>query len=1121
MKTSRMVLLGLMVSLMFMIGCGDSGTPKLSPTPSSGVPTGVSAEAENSQVTLSWIAVSGATSYNIYWSTTSGVTKSIGPKIANVTTPYAHTGLTNGTTYYYIVTAVTSGGESSESAQVQATPSTNPMPAPTITDFTPTSGAVGDKVTITGTNFDTTAANNTVKFNGTSATVTSATATQIITTVPIGATTGVITVVTQGGTVTSVSLFAVATSIGTQTNNPGTNLMGGSIQGKQLINVSTVTTFAGGAGSPSSSGVSDGTGTSASFALPSGITTDGTNLYVTDGMGNIRKIVISTGVVTTLAGSRSGIPGSADGTGTAARFNYPSGITTDGTNLYVADSLNHTIRKVVISTGAVTTLAGSAGISGSADGTGTAARFNYSNDITTDGTYLYVADRNNHTIRKVVISTGVVTTLAGSAGVSGSADDTGTAARFNYPSAITTDGTSLYVADDSNYTIRKIIISTGAVTTLAGSAGVQGSADGIGAAASFSYYVESIATDGTNLYVTDSNSNTIRKIVISTGAVTTLAGSAGVSGSTDGTGSAARFNYPRGITTDGTDLYVADYSTIRRISSNAAGSDGTPSAPTSVAATAGNNQVAISWSSVAEATSYNVYRSTTYGVTKSSTLVATNVTGTSYEDITAVNGIKYYYAVTALNSVGESGLSYEVNATPMAALLMITSFAPISGVVGTTVTITGTNFSTTPANNTVKFNGTQATVASSTATQIVTTVPTGATTGVITVTTAGGTATSSSSFTVTTGATPTLGAVTKIAAGNAHSIALKGDGTVWAWGDNHSYQLGTSGIFTSPTPVHVSGLTGAIAIDAGNSFNLALKNDGIVWAWGDNFYGQLGDGTNSNSRYTPVQAVGLTGVTVIEAGQYYSFALKNDGTVWAWGSNNSGQLGDGTTTNRYTPVQVSGLTGVTSIKGGFFHTIALKSDGTVWAWGSNGYGELGIDTYVSSKTPIQVSGLIGVTAIAANKSYSLALKNDGTVWAWGSNGYGELGIGTTSYSSKTPVQVSGLTGIIAISAGGDGGSDFSGAHNYALALKNDGTIWAWGSNKSGKLGDGTTTDRYTPVQVSGMTGVTAISGGWDHSVVLKNDGTVWAWGSNGNGQLGDGTTTDRLTPVKVNGSGGL
>jgi hypothetical protein len=279
--------------------------------------------------------------------------------------------------------------------------------------------------------------------------------------------------------------------------------MGGAMQGVELSLSTVVTTVAG----TGSSGSANGTGTSASFYQPSGITTDGTNLYVAETSNHlIRKIVISTGVVTTVAGT--GSSGSANGTGTSASFDNPNGITTDGTNLYVADASNHLIRKIVISTGAVTTVAGT-GSTGSANGTGTSASFYNPVGITTDGTNLYVADFNNHLIRKIVISTGVVTTVAGT-GWNGSANGTGTSASFFNPKGITTDGTNLYVADYGNHLIRKIVISTGAVTTLAGT-GSSGSVNGTGTSASFGN-PKGITTDGTNLYVADYKNHLIRKI---------------------------------------------------------------------------------------------------------------------------------------------------------------------------------------------------------------------------------------------------------------------------------------------------------------------------------------------------------------------------------------------------------------------------------------------------------------------------------------------------------------------------------------------------------------------------------------------------------------------------------
>jgi sugar lactone lactonase YvrE len=351
--------------------------------------------------------------------------------------------------------------------------------------------------------------------------------------------------------ITSVSLVCI-------------NLQGGAIQSQALSLVPTVSTFAGGAGDVTT------------FYYPKGVTTDGTNLY---DIGNhtIRKIVIATGVVTTLAG-RAGVTGAADGAGTAATFNGPLGLTTDGTNLYVADLGNHKIRKIVIATGVVSSMTGTANTamaSGAADGAGAVASFNSLWGITTDNTNLYVIDRLNQKIRKIVIATGVVSSLTGTANTAmstGAADGAATGATFLGPMDITTDGTNLYVADGNNYKIRNIVIATGMVSSVTGTANTamaRGAQDGPGATATFTE-INGITTDGTNLYVTDIFNNKVRKIVIATGVVSSVTGTANTaatSGAADGAGAVASFNEPWGITTDGVSLYVVDgvNNTIRKI----------------------------------------------------------------------------------------------------------------------------------------------------------------------------------------------------------------------------------------------------------------------------------------------------------------------------------------------------------------------------------------------------------------------------------------------------------------------------------------------------------------------------------------------------------------------------
>ena len=319
------------------------------------------------------------------------------------------------------------------------------------------------------------------------------------------------------------------------------------------------------AGLAGSSGSTDGTGSAARFYLPQGVAVDTAgNVFVADSFNHTIRKVTSSGVVTTLAGL-AGSSGSTDGTGSAARFHSPTSVAVDTAgNVFVADTTNQTIRKVT-SAGVVTTLAGSAGSSGSDDGTGSAARFNSPQGVSVNSAgNVFVADRLNHTIRRVT-SAGVVTTLAGLAGSSGSTDGTGSAARFNSPRSTAVDSSgNVFVADATNHTIRKVT-SAGVVTTLAGSAGSSGSADGTGSAARF-YLPQGVAVDSAgNVFVGDSFNYTIRKVT-SAGVVTTLAGSAGNFGSADGTGSAARIGQPMGVAVDGAgNVFVADFTnyTIR------------------------------------------------------------------------------------------------------------------------------------------------------------------------------------------------------------------------------------------------------------------------------------------------------------------------------------------------------------------------------------------------------------------------------------------------------------------------------------------------------------------------------------------------------------------------------
>ena len=343
---------------------------------------------------------------------------------------------------------------------------------------------------------------------------------------------------------------------------------------------------------------------------------------------------------------------------------------------------------------------------------------------------------------------------------------------------------------------------------------------------------------------------------------------------------------------------------------------------------------------------------------------------------------------------------------------------------------------------------------------------------------------------------------TAIAAGLAHSCALTRTGGVKCWGSNDHDQLGDGTTSNRLTAVDVSGLSSGVnAIAAGVRHSCALTSTGGVKCWGANISGALGDGTTNRRPRRVVDVSGLSsGVTAIAAGSDHSCALTSTGGVKCWGNNRFGQLGDGTTSDRFAPVDVSGLSGgVTAIATGGFLSCALMSTGGVKCWGGN-YG----------LTPVEVSGLsVGVTAIAAG-AHSCALTSNGGVRCWGRNNYGQLGDGTTSDRS-TPVEVSGLSGGVTAIAAGAGDS---------CALTSTGGVRCWGLNDFGQLGDGTRVNRWTPVNVLGLTGrVTAIAAGAFHSCALTHAGGVKCWGANAAGQLGDGTTVNRRRPVGVVGFG--
>jgi alpha-tubulin suppressor-like RCC1 family protein len=344
-------------------------------------------------------------------------------------------------------------------------------------------------------------------------------------------------------------------------------------------------------------------------------------------------------------------------------------------------------------------------------------------------------------------------------------------------------------------------------------------------------------------------------------------------------------------------------------------------------------------------------------------------------------------------------------------------------------------------------------------------------------------------------AAPAMAVTPSIAVGSSETFAIMADGSLWAWGNLSAGQP------ISPVPILFG--TGYIAVAAGFDHSVVIKADGSLWAWGNNAVGQIGCGSNC-TNYSVPQQIG-TGYAAVAAGDGHTVAVKSDGTLWAWGYNWAGELGDGTTNSSGVPKQVG--TGFVTVAAGYYYNVALKSDGSLWAWGQNLSGQIGDGTRTNSLVPKQID--TGYVAIAAGYGDTVALKSDGSLWAWGDNSYGQLGVTTETCffkadswpCSTTPKQIG--TGYTKIAQG----------YSHTVALKADGSLWAWGNNSYGQLGDGTTNSSGVPKQIG--TGYVAVAAGGSSTSAVKSDGSLWAWGNNSYGQLGDGTTTNSFVPEQI------
>jgi alpha-tubulin suppressor-like RCC1 family protein len=361
----------------------------------------------------------------------------------------------------------------------------------------------------------------------------------------------------------------------------------------------------------------------------------------------------------------------------------------------------------------------------------------------------------------------------------------------------------------------------------------------------------------------------------------------------------------------------------------------------------------------------------------------------------------------------------------------------------------------------------------------------------------------------------------QIVAGGNHCLAIKTDGTLWTWGENSVGQLGNGTTAATTNPIKIGSDTDWAYITAGVSGNhsIAIKNNGTLWAWGYNFYGQLGNGTGTN-LLVPTQIGTDTNWATAAAGLFFTIALKTDGTLWAWGRNDSSQLGIGSNLapndKKLVPTQVTTTIGSwVKIVAGDAHCLGIQTDGSLWAWGYNFFGQLGNGlngNNTNKNTPTLISSL-NWTDIAAGDSHSLAVKSDGTLYSTGNNLDFQLGQGTSGPGTNTNtfIQIGAATDWTKVGCG-----EF-----HSFALKTTGTLYAWGNNPTGQLGIGTNgpdTDVNTPTQVGTQNKWENVGGGRGHTVGISR-AELYTWGRNLNGQLGNGNTGDAFNlniPTQIN-----
>jgi alpha-tubulin suppressor-like RCC1 family protein len=344
-----------------------------------------------------------------------------------------------------------------------------------------------------------------------------------------------------------------------------------------------------------------------------------------------------------------------------------------------------------------------------------------------------------------------------------------------------------------------------------------------------------------------------------------------------------------------------------------------------------------------------------------------------------------------------------------------------------------------------------------------------------------------------------------VAAGDYHSLGIRADGSLWAWGKNSDGQLGRGDTKGRNEPVRVGSWSDWVTVTAGFGHSLGIRENGSLWAWGDNWYGQLGNADDTH-KYSPYRVGSWKDWVAVRAGGSHSLGIRADGSLWAWGKNSDGQLGTGDITPKYVPVQVGSWKDWVSMSAGVTHSLGIRANGSLYAWGRGDNGALGLNGVTQAFVPTQVGGMYDWKSVSAGGLHSLGIRGNDLMYGWGFNGNGQLGVGNV-ISSNLPVKV----GIWqwnywrSVDAG----------YFHTLGIDENSRLWAWGLNVTGELGLGDTEDRNTPTRVGSRNDWLMVSAGNQHSLGIRADGSLWAWGMNTWGQLGLGDNEDRSTPTQV------